>query len=1124
MAVPQGVMVMKHFSRFMYLSAVLVSTVFAQTTSTLTGTTLDGTGAVVPAAKITITNQETQLTREVVSDDGGTYNIPLLPPGQYSVTVSKDGFRPIKQENIRLEVNQQARLDFTLQLGSVNEAITVSAAAPLLDSENSAIGQVIENRQITELPLNGRNFVQLATLGPGVNGAGTSASGTIMSGARPDDSRPASELFSNGNREGMNNFMLDGSDNNDRLTLSIVLRPSVEGVQEFKIQTSMFSAEQGRNPGATVNVVSKSGSNTVHGSAYDFLRNQMFDARQYFAPAGQAKPALKQNQFGGSLGGPIIKNKLFIFGNYEGYRRRLQDVRINSVPTLAERNGDFSAVRPIYDPTTVRLASGSTSQYIRDPFPGSIIPSSRFDSVTSRLVQAYPLPNTGAAGAIANNHTAVLGRSLDWNQGDVRVDYNLSNRDLIFGRFSRQDTLDTRPSTFPNSSIPGFPANPVGLGNEDTFAGQSYLKAYHSVLSWTRSWTPTFVMEARMGFARFNLDFTQEGATPGAQLGEKLGVRGSNQADRADGIPIFSPANYTGIGQTRSLPILRIQNTFNPNVSFTKINGNHTIKLGVDMRRRQITEFQTNRGNGRFDFNQAFTSLPGVANTGDSMASFLLGTASGIEQDFTLAWVGMRLTEYGFFVQDDIKVNDRLTLNLGLRWEYFTPLKEVANRMANFDVFTGRMKIAGYNGVSDTAGVKSNLDNWGPRMGFAYKLKQTTVLRGGAGVFYAIAGNGGNYLRPFRQVPFGPVNTFAIDQNNPNIRRVQDGLPGIPPLDYATVTGPGLQAGTVYATPSNFKTGRVMQYNVQLQHEVTSIATVFKLGYVGNLGRRLDTVYNFNQQDPGPGSILSRRPLRDVAPGVQTVNYSVSDGKSAYHSLQASAEKRFSSGMSFLTAYTWGHAIDNVNSQFGGGSVGPIPQDIRNRNVERGNSFFDIRHRLTHSMNYELPWGKGKPWDFHNGFANYVLGNWQTNLIFMWQTGLPFTPVLNNGGAITNAGGTRPDRFKEGTLENPDRAMWFDTSFGVPGAAWGAPAQYTYGNGGRDILYGPSRINWDFSLFKNFPITERFGIQFRSEFYNLFNTPQFGLPNANIGGAGVGTINSLSGNNRQVQFALRLSF
>ncbi len=1109
---------MKHFLRSLWIVGVAISASFAQTTATLSGSTLDKSGAVVPGARITVTNPDTQLTREATSDDSGAYNVPLLPPGSYTVRVEKTGFKGVRQD-VTLVVNQTASLDFTLEVGQVSETIEVKESTALLESETSSIGQVIESRQITELPLNGRNFVQLATLSPGVNGVGFSASGTIMSGTRPDDSRPGSELFANGNREGSNNFLLDGVDNNDRLTLSIVLRPSVEAVQEFKIQTSMFSAEQGRSPGATVNTISKSGTNLLHGSAYNFLRNSALDARDYFARPGAAKPPFRQNQFGASLGGAVIKNKLFYFANYEGYRRRRTDAQLVSVPTAAMKRGDFSAVRDIFDPFSIVAAPGTPSGRTRTAFPGRIIPPSRFDSVMGRVIQAYPDPQFPG---LANNFTALLPRSIDWDQGDGRVDYNLSSKDLIFGRFSRQDSLDTRPSTFPNARVPGL-SDPVGLGNEDTFAGTSYLKAYHAVAAWTRSWTPTFVMDARMGFQRFNLNFTQEGATPGARLGEKLGVRNANQAARADGIPIFSPSNYIGIGQTRSLPIIRIQNTFNPTVNFTKIAGAHTFKFGGEIRRRQITEFQTNRGNGRFNFNQQFTTDPNnTGPTGDPIASMLLGTASVIEQDFTLQWVGQRGTEHGYFFQDDWRVNSKLTLNLGLRYELFTPYREVANRIANFDVTDGRLKIAGFQGVSPTAGIKTDYGNWAPRVGFAYKVRNSTVIRGGIGVFYAVQGNGGGALRLFRQLPFGPINAVDIDNFSATPRRVQDGLDPIPNLDPAVVTQPNIAGTFAAAINPDWRSGRIMQMNLQIQQEIAPIGTVIKVGYVGNLSRRLDNSYNYNQPDPGPGTPASRRPMRFVNPRALDVTFFTTDGRANYHALQVSAEKRFSAGMSFVSGYTWAHSIDNVANAFGGAANGPLPQDIRFRNNDRGASGFDIRHRFTHAMNYELPIGKGKKVDFKNGFLNNAIGNWQTNVILTMQTGLPFTPVLAT--AVSNAGGSRPNRLKSGELENPTRALWFDPSFNTPTAAWATPAQFTYGNAGRNILYGPGRVNWDWSLFKNFNITERYRLEFRSEFFNLFNTPQFGLPNSTIGTPAAGTITSLAGPNRQVQFALRLAF
>jgi hypothetical protein len=1100
---------------FLLGALLVVSALFGQTTSTITGTVTDKSGAVVSAAAVRVTNVETDVTREATTDADGTFSVPLLPPGRYRVQVQKEGFRPIVRDNLTLEVNQVARLDFALELGAVTESVQVTSAAPLIESDTSAIGQVIENKQITELPLNGRNFVQLATLGPGVTGVGFSAAGTIMSGTRPDDSRPGSELFSNGNREGSNNFLYDGIDNNERLTLSITLRPSVEAVREFKIQTNMFAAEQGRNAGATVNVISKSGTNQFHGSLYEFVRNDKFDARDFFAPTGQAKPAYRQNQFGASLGGPVVKNKLFFFTNYEGFTKRRENVSVNTVPTEAMRRGDFSAVRDIYDPFTVRPDPNNAGRFIRDAFPNRQIPAARFDPIAVKLINAYPLPQRPG---LVNNHTSILKEKQRWDQGDGRMDWNLSEKDMIFGRYSRQDTATTKPSTFQNITLPGLD-QPVGLGNEGTFAGDSVLVAHHAVLSWTRTLTPTFLMDAKMGFNRFNLDYRQEGAVEGARLGEKLGVPNANQGPQANGIPITGMSGYQGIGQTRSLPILRVENTYNPNVNFTNLRGRHTFKYGLDVRRRQLSQFQTNRGSGRFNFDATFTTNPSAtANTGDTMASFLLGTPALIEQDFLLVFPGIRGTEWGTFVQDDWRVSDRLTLNLGLRYEYDTPYSEVANRWTNFDVNAGKLLIAGFN-TDSNVGVNPDRNNWAPRFGFAYKATGSTVVRGGFGIYYNTQGSESVSLRLHRQTPFGPILTETIDQFSNNPRRMSQGFRPLPPLDFQSATAN--PTGAFLALDPNFKNGTVMQFNLQIQQELPW-NMVAKIGYVGNLGRQLDYTYNYNQPDPGPTATATRRPLRNLVPNVTDVTYMTSDGRSAYHALQATAEKRFSSGLSFLTAYTWAHSVDNVPNAFGGAANGPFPQDIRFRNNDRGNSGFDIRHRLTHSMNYELPFGKGKRFGIENGFANAVLGDWQTNVIFTAQTGLPFTPTLNT--SVSNAGGSRPDRLKSGEIDNPTVNKWFDTSFNTADAAWGVPRQYTYGNSGRNILYGPGRVNLDFSIFKNFRFSESRNLQFRAESFNLTNTPQFGLPNSAVGNAGAGIITSTVGNPRQMQFALRFAF
>ena len=490
-------------------------------------------------------------------------------------------------------------------------------------------------------------------------------------------------------------------------------------------------------------------------------------------PSTTTKPPFRQNQFGASLGGKIIADKLFFFGNYEGFRRSQDRTLLSTVPLAAMRVGDFSGVRDIFDPTTTVATAGVASGFTRQPFPNRQIPASRFDPLMARMIQAYP---TAQSSALTNNYTAVLSDKQRWDQGDGRIDYNMNEKNTIFGRYSRQDTTTTRPSTFPNSKVPGFD-QPLGLGNEDTFAGNSTLHSFHSVVSWIRTITPSFIMEAKMGYNRFDLVFLQEGASPGAQLGEKLGVKGSNQGPQSDGMPIISPGGYFGIGQTRSLPIYphrehlppadRLHEPARPAHDQVRLRfappPDHAIP---DQSRQRPLQLRPHL------YRQ---SEHDRATRVRRWPRFLLGTASTIEQDFTLVYPGFRIGEYSFYVQDDWKVNDKLTLNIGLRYEYDTPVTEVANRQTNFDVTTGKLLIAGFNTDSRT-GVLPDRNNFAPRFGFAYRVRSGTVIRGGIGMFYNPAGSENVYIRRHRQLPFGPINIESINQFDPNPRRVQDGL------------------------------------------------------------------------------------------------------------------------------------------------------------------------------------------------------------------------------------------------------------------------------------------------------------------------------------------------------------
>jgi outer membrane receptor protein involved in Fe transport len=1099
-------------SSMLCLALAATLPVAAQTTTAeLSGTVTDPSGAAIGKVKVTAANTGTGLTHEALTDDSGAYLITQLPPGAYNLSAEATGFRKTVENNVTLEVSQRAKVDFKMQLGQVTETVEVAAAAPLLESQSSTLGNVVTERLVGDLPLNGRNFVTLATLTPGVNGTGFSTSGTIMSGTRPDDRRPSSELFSNGNREGDNNFLYDGIDNNERLTISIVLRPAVEAVREFKVQTSLYAADVGRNSGAVVDVITKSGTNQLHGSVFEFLRNSAMDARSFFNTKGTLFPSFRYNQFGFSVGGPVYipklyngKNRTFFFADYEGFRRSSLGTISASIPTAAMRTGNFNGVNSVFDPLST-VPTGST--YTRTRFPNDQIPLSRFDPVTLKLVNAYPLPTLPG---VANNYIANLVQTQSWNQGDVRVDHQISSADSFFARWAFQRTSTTVPNTFPAVQVAGIP-NPVPLGNEDSFAGTSFSPDQHAVADYVHVFSPNLVNDLRVGFTRFLLNYIAQGAVVGGTLGNELGVPNANSNPQQSVIPIFSPANFTGIGDSRSLPIFRRENTFQEMDGMTWTHGQHTFKFGGDLRRRQITEYQTNRGNGRFNFSPGFTAMPGVSGSGNSMASFVLGYATLIEQDFTLAWPGIRGIESGLYFADDWRVSKKLTLNLGLRWDYYSPYSEVANRWSNFDAATGAIIVAGLNGVSNTAGVKRDFKDFAPRFGFAYQVDPHTVVRGGFGMFYNPNGTGGAALRLDRHPPYGPI--YSVSPGDEFVAtRVSDGFPAAPVPDFTALKTP---AGSVIGVIPTFRSAYAEQFNLTLEREIAPAHLLLKAAYVGDLGRRLGTTFNDNQPIPGPGSTTPRRPFFGINPVLADVTYQVSDGLSNYNALQLTVEKRLSQGLTMLMGYTWAHAIDNTGTEFGGGTG--TPQDPRCRNCDRGNSASDIRHRFTASYTYSLPFGKGSAFLNRGGAANFILGGWQTNGFVTLETGLPYTPALQT--STTNGTGSRPDRIASGNLSSGQNIKnWFDVT------AFTTPAPFTYGNAGRDILFGPGRVNFDLSLFKDFQIREQVKMQFRAESFNIFNTPQFGLPNGTIGNAQAPVISSIVGNPRQMQLALLLRF
>jgi Carboxypeptidase regulatory-like domain/TonB dependent receptor len=1102
------------------MAAILLACSQAQAqmaTAELAGNVLDTSGAAIPNATVTAINVGTGIAHSTVSEKGGDYVITDLPPGDYTLTVEAAGFRKLEQSGVSLQINQQARVDLTLQVGQAAETVSVTGHPPLLESESSSVGTVINQQLTNELPLNGRNFVQLATLSPGVNGVGQSATGTIMGGGRPDDRRAGSELFSNGNREGDNNFLYDGVDNNERLTLSVTLRPAVDAVREFKIQTNLYSADVGRNSGAVVDVISKSGTNTLHGSLFEFLRNSDVDARTYFNKVGTSFPSFRLNQFGGSLGGPVVipkvyhgKDKTFFFVDYEGFRNTVQIFELGNIPTLRMRTGDFGELLPgtlIYDPLTTAPNPAVPGNFTRTAFPNNVIPASRFDPIAYRMINAYPTPTSTAR---LSNYSMPRIQIQDYDQGDARIDEQITAKDAIFARWSIQNTTTISPSTYAQSTLPGI-SIPVSLSDEASFAGTSFQPTQHVATSYVRVFSPTLVNDFRVGFNRYRLDYVPINFAPGAGLGNELGIANSNVTPREQNLPIFSPASYLGVGQTRSLPLYRRENTFQELDNLTWTKGLHTLKIGADFRRRQLTIYQTNEGNGRFNFSTGFTDFPTTGKGGDSAASFILGYPTLDAHDYNYQFPGIRLNEAGLYFADDWRATKNLTINWGLRWDYFSPPDEAFNRWSNFSPATGAFLVAGVNGVGVNAGVLKYWPNFGPRLGFAYQMLPHTVLRGGFGLFYNASGSEAGNMRLARNLPFG--YTYQISPGDVVLGpSVSQGFPALPPIVI-----PPPANGVVYGVAPNFRPSYAEQFNGGLEQEIVPWEMVLKFVGVGNLGRHLQDTWNANQPIPGSTSTVSRRPLYSIDPNLSDIDYYISDGFASYFAFQLTAEKRMSHGVSALLGYAFSHAIDDVPLEFGGGDAGPNPQDPRFPH-EVSNSIIDQRQRLTLSFLWALPFGKGMPFLNSGGITNQVLGGWQINGILFTQSGLWFSPVLNT--STTNTGtSSRPNLIPGAKVVYPKTLLtWFLPS------AFATPAPYTYGDASRNSLLGPGRTNFDTSLFKTFPIHEQIVLQFRLEAFNVFNHPQFGYPNASIGNTQVGQITSIVGNARNMQGSLRLQF
>lgn len=1065
------------------LTSVLITLqpqLMAQTsTGVIIGDVTDSSGGVLVGASVTIANTATGVVHKLQTNTAGFYRSPDLPPGIYTLTFELSGFKTARVKEIRLQVNQTARVDIAAEVGAVSQGIEIEAIAPLLQSETSSTGQVIESRAISSLPLNGRNYLDLTKLVPGVSqaqgGRGSEINQKIGTGFA---------IVVNGQRTENTDYIIDGSSVRSLWVGSGNMLPSVDSIEEFKVQQNSFSAEIGFGL-SIVNVVSKSGTNKFHGSAFEFLRNANLDAANYFTNAtGRSKDKLQRNQFGGTLGGPIRPNRAFFFGNYEGTRERRGATLLGLVPTLAQRSGDFSG------PGNPLVKDPLTGQ----PFPGGIIPDGRFVRFARAGLKYYPLPNINVTGA---NYVKVVSNLTDMDQYGLKTDFNLSSKDALSLRFQSQDRYSTTYNVMPLS-------------------GQVYpVTARNIVLSEIHTFGPALISESRLSYNYGNALASHE-ITADAIAETEFGLRNTDTRPEMRGLPVVSVTGFSGLGGANGgfRPEGGKDHLWQFVENLTWIRGRQTLKAGFDIRKIHYRGVNAGQVRGTTNFNGQFS--------GSAVADFLLGaavTAGGGQGDMVHYQLS---TDFGAFVQDDIRLSSRLTLNLGVRWEYYQPPVDVhgLNRQVWLDLYnTGQFLLAS-NGEVPPGIFRPDKNNLAPRIGIAWRVMPKTVVRAAFGMFY----NGGmpirnelDFLHNFSP-PYAPRISIDSNPSTPSIDLSRDVIPSIVPFDIACCPkqfpAPSLSPFTV---DPKANTPYLGQWNFGVQHD-WGHNLVVDAGYVASHGVKLWGRLIPNQAEAdlnlaSPTPIRGRRPF----PWIGGVTILAPAFSSWYQSAQLKVEKRYSNGLLFLASYTFSKNLDMQTSTAGEGVT-----DRHNLGLDKGLSPNHVAHRLVGSGVWEVPFGHGRRYGTAiNRFANAVLGAWGVNWITTFQTGNPvdiISPVSNNRGGGINRPNRVCDPSSGSGIQNVNR--WFNTGCFVP-QSLGA-----IGNSGRDPVIGPGVANLDLSAFKTFAILpdNRLNLEFRAEFFNALNHTQLRAPDTwTVNTPTFGTIVTAD-RARELQFSLRLVF
>jgi Carboxypeptidase regulatory-like domain len=1163
-----------HFAKSAFLCALILGLLAPvlygqQQTAQLTGQITDASGAVIAGATVTVTNAARGIKIETKSGPRGQYVVPLLPPDDgYQISVEKQGFKTAKRPGLTLEVAQVARVDIALELGSVVEDVVVTGAPPLLDSQTSSTGEVIGQRSIINLPLNGRSSFRLVQLTPGTVFTGQ-AYGQF--GDVPVNTNQDSNISINGGSRKGNEILIDGVPAGAGFFNSITSIPSVDDTQEFKVQSNNLPAQYGRFSGGVINIETKSGTNDLHGTLYEFLRNSALDANDYIDKgAGVGIPPLKMNQFGFAVGGPVTipklyngKNRTFFFVDYQGTRRIQGATFLGTVPTDLQRQGDFSqtlnakgGLVTIYNPFSTTVNPANPSQYIRTAFTGNKIPSSMFDPVAKNIIKYYPEPNiTGAEFTNANNYLSNAPITVDQNAGSARIDKNVTDRYHFFGRVSWTYTNLTQPNTFGNVST-------GGNGAVGTTSWHNWSSAFDN----TVTINPTTLLTINYGFARW---YQQRKTLSYGFDNSTLGFPASFVSQIQ--IPMFpntGPAGYSGMAGNSFL--LNGNDTHSLLTSLTKLAGSHTLTIGTDIRLHRINYFSVGSASGSFNFGRAGTQgpNPNTASTsaGDGMASMLLGFGSGGSIP-RASGVAMEDWYTAAYIQDDFRIRSNLTLNMGLRYEEESPYTDRHNELNYFDPavaspaansqfpkLTGGLSFAGVNGNSSQV-YKWNRLQFGPRFGFSYTPFANTVVRGGFGLAFAPLEISNNTIG---SVPNGGYSSstswnYSLDGGLTPFNLLSNPYPS----GLVQPTGNTLGAGTLLGQALTVwtrspKNPQIEQWNFGIQRQFPSSVLV-DIAYVGSHGLHLTSNFNPNQLDPSylsMGTALQTKVTNPFAPfvsvgalaqpkvaqsqlllpfpqftGITEVNRTW--GSSEYNSMQLKVNKRTTHGVSFLAVYTFGKLISNVSpNEAPVGGTAPNPQNYYNLAAERSISEMNVPHSFIANAVVQLPFGPGmRLLSGVHGVAAKLIGGWQASGTLVEQTGFP----LVMSATIAGSGGNRPNIVPgvnpalSSSRPLPEKVkQWFNT------AAFSQPAAFTYGNAPRveSAVHGPDMHNLDFSLMKETQFFDRYGVQFRADAFNLTNTPHFDVPDTTISSPSFGQLNSLLGSPppREIQFALKVTF